>query len=72
MFDVSPLSCDIDALAGVLNSTWVVLSKFQYGRPVGVEGNLKTEVVDVKMMIVPDPEKASTGLNSKVAEAFRK
>jgi hypothetical protein len=34
-----------ETLAGILNSSIVVLSKFQYGRPVGVEGNLKTEVV---------------------------
>ncbi len=41
-------------LWAVLNSTIVALSKHQFGRAAGVEGNLKTEVVDVKMMLVPD------------------
>lgn len=48
---------DVDEpeLAGaVLNSTLVVLAKHLYERPVGVESNLKTEVVDVNMMPVPD------------------
>lgn len=72
LFDISPRKGSSEALAGVLNSTWVVLSKFQYGRPVGVEGNLKTEVVDVKMMLVPDPTKASKKAQEKVAKAFEK
>ena len=59
-------------MAGILNSSWVVLSKFQYGRPVGVEGNLKTEVVDVNMMRVPDPRRADGDVLARVREAFRK
>ena len=47
------------ALTAVLNSTLVILAKHQFGRPVGVEGNLKTEVVDVTMMLVPDLRRAS-------------
>jgi hypothetical protein len=43
----------------MLNSTVVVLSKHQFGRAAGVEGNLKTEVVDVNMMLVPDIRQAS-------------
>ena len=42
----------------VLNSTITVLAKHQFGRPAGVEGNLKTEVVVVNMMLVPDLRKA--------------
>ncbi|MBK7719766.1 MAG: hypothetical protein IPJ36_13615 [Simplicispira sp.] len=42
------------ALAALLNSTLAILAKHQFGRPVGVEGNLKTEIVDVSMMLVPD------------------
>ena len=48
-----------DLLWAVLNSTVVALSKHQFGRAAGVEGNLKTEVVDVNMMLVPDVRKAS-------------
>jgi len=70
LFDISPKSVDVEVLGGVLNSTWVVLSKYQFGRPVGVEGNLKTEVVDVNMMPVPDPAKASAAARRKVADAF--
>ena len=43
----------------MLNSTVTVLSKHQFGRAAGVEGNLKTEVVDVNMMLVPDVRNAS-------------
>ena len=46
-------------LWAVLNSTVTVLAKHQFGRAAGVEGNLKTEVVDVNMMLVPDVRKAS-------------
>ena len=48
-----------DLLWAALNSTVVALSKHQFGRAAGVEGNLKTEVVDVNMMLVPDVRKAS-------------
>lgn len=50
------------ALTAVLNSTLVILAKHQFGRPVGVEGNLKTEIVDVSMMLVPDLRRASPKL----------
>ena len=43
LFDIFP-NIDVTVFGGVLNSTWVALSKFQYGRPVGVEGHLDTEV----------------------------
>lgn len=46
------------ALTALLNSTLVILAKHQFGRPVGVEGNLKTEIVDVSMMLVPDLRRA--------------
>ena len=72
LFDISPKKGTPETLAGILNSTWVVLSKFQYGRPVGVEGNLKTEVIDVKMMLVPDPTKATRKAQERVARAFEK
>jgi hypothetical protein len=70
LFDISPKEGNASTLGGVLNSTWVVLSKFQYGRPVGVEGNLKTEVVDVKMMLVPDPTDTPEPAQERGAQAF--
>lgn len=72
LFDLSPKAGKSDVVAGLLNSTFVVLSKFQYGRPVGVEGNLKTEVVDVSMMLVPDPRIASRDSQERVAQSFRR
>jgi len=72
LFDISAKDADNKVLAGILNSTLVVLSKFQFGRPVGVEGNLKTEVVDVNMMLVPNPQKASKKTLNRVAYAFEK
>jgi len=62
----------VNAVAGILNSSIVLLSKFQFGRPIGVEGNLKTEVVDVNMMLVPNPEKAKAAHIKRVADAFSK
>lgn len=57
-------------VAGILNSSLVVLAKFLYGRPVGVEGNLKTEVVDVKMMLVPNSARGTKEALERVAQAF--
>lgn len=49
---------DARLLWAILNSTVVALSKHQFGRAAGIEGNLKTEVVDVNMMLVPDARQA--------------
>ena len=55
LYDLFPLDgVSGKALTALLNSTLVILAKHQFGRPVGVEGNLKTEIVDVSMMLIPD------------------
>ncbi|MDP3759634.1 MAG: N-6 DNA methylase [Ramlibacter sp.] len=60
LYDLFPIEgVSGGALTAVLNSTIVILAKHQFGRSVGVEGNLKTEVVDVSMMLVPDLRQAS-------------
>ncbi len=59
-----------ELLVAILNSTVIVLFKHQFGRVMGREGNLKTEVVDVKMMLVPDPRRSSDLLSSKILQAF--
>ena len=72
LYDVHlPKGIEPEVMGAILNSTLVILSKFQYGRPVGVEGNLKTEVVDVNMMLIPNPEIASPGQRSRLKQAFR-
>lgn len=53
-------------LVAILNSTVIVLFKHQFGRIMGIEGNLKTEVVDVKMMVVPNPQEASPEVSKKL------
>ena len=72
LFDVDAKDGDADVLAGVLNSSFAVLSKHLYGRPVGNEGNLKTEIVDVKMMLIPDPRAGKAADRKRVATAFQK
>ncbi len=54
------------SLVAILNCTLVGLFKTFYGRFAGTEGNLKTEVVDVNLMEVPDPR----GLTADVAKRF--
>jgi hypothetical protein len=61
-----------DLFGGILNSTWVLLSSFQYGRPVGNEGHMSTMVSEVNMMLVPDPRKASEKQSKRVIDAFVK
>ncbi|MGB6176963.1 MAG: N-6 DNA methylase, partial [Methylocella sp.] len=58
--------------AAVLNSSIVVLAKHLYGRPVGVESNLKTEIIDVNMMPVPDWTWADKTLRSNLKDAMAK
>jgi len=73
LYDIHlPAGLSPTAMAGVLNSSLVVLSKLQYGRPVGVEGNLKTEVVDVNMMMVPALHEAPPTAVKGVSKAFLK
>ena len=61
-----------ELLWSVLNSTVTALSKHQFGRAAGVEGNLKTEVIDVRMMLVPDIRGASTGAAARAVTACRR
>jgi hypothetical protein len=70
LFDVFARDLSADLLAGILNSTFVALSKHQFGRFMGREGNLKTEVVDVKMMLVPDPRDPDMKTRNAIVQAF--
>ena len=49
----------IESLWAILNSTFVALSKHQFARSAGVEGNVQTDVISVNMMLVPDIRRAS-------------
>lgn len=59
------------ALVGVLNSTLVGLFKTFYGRFAGTEGNLKTEVVDVNLLEVPDPRGIDADLAKRLTTAVK-
>ena len=70
LYDILPGEKTSETIVAVLNSTLAVLAKFQYGRPVGNEGNLKTEIVDVNMMPVPDVRSVPKAIAGKLNHAF--
>jgi hypothetical protein len=79
LFDIHPLTGEPRArraLIPILNSTLIALIKSFYGRYAGTEGNLKTEVVDVVMLEIPDPRRATeaqvTRLESALARMQRR
>ncbi|MEX0776983.1 MAG: N-6 DNA methylase [Phycisphaeraceae bacterium] len=59
------------ALVAVLNSTVLGLFKAFYGRFTGTEGNLKTGVMDVNLIDVPDPRNLSDSLAGRLSDAFK-
>ena len=56
----------------ILNSTLVGLFKTFYGRFAGTEGNLKTEVVDVNLLEVPDPRGISPDMAKRLTDALER
>ena len=75
LYDVTVLDESKNAAeitAAVLNSTLVAFFKFFFGRFAGTEGNLKTEVVDVNLLEVPDPRGVTAAVAAKLRDAFRR
>jgi hypothetical protein len=75
LYDVTVVDekeCSPELLAAVLNSTLVGLVKIYFGRYAGTEGNLKTEVVDVNLLEVPDPRQVTKAVARKLQDAFAK
>jgi hypothetical protein len=73
LYDITLLdekTCPPNLLAAVLNSTLVAMMKTYFGRYAGTEGNLKTEVVDVNLLEVPDPRSATPKVTAKLKNAF--
>jgi type I restriction-modification system DNA methylase subunit len=58
-------------LVAILNSTLIGLFKTFYGRFAGTEGNLKTEVVDVNLIEVPDPRRVSEEVSKRLLAALQ-
>ncbi len=75
LFDVHPFELDaqaVEVLTAVANSTLIANFKTFYGRYAGTEGNLKTEVVDVNLLEIPDPRNAPKAVANKLRDAFAK
>ena len=75
LYDVTVVdegACSPEILAAVLNSTLIALTKVYFGRYAGTEGNLKTEVVDVNLLEVPDPRHVTKAVAKKLQGAFAK
>ncbi len=51
---------------------WLLLIKVYFGRYAGTEGNLKTEVVDVNLLEIPDPRHVAKAVAKKLQDAFAK
>ena len=60
---------DPKLLWATLNSTIVALSKHQFGRGAGIEGNLDTHVIDVNAMLTPDVRLASPEASARAIAA---
>jgi hypothetical protein len=58
------------AIIAVLNSTLVGLFKTFYGRYTGTEGSLDTEVIDVRLIEIPNPHGISLQLAKKLDDAL--
>jgi len=75
LFDIHSLMSDAlanRALMPILNSSPVALIKTFFGRYAGTEGNLKTEIVDVVMIEIPDPRRATKDITRRLEAAFAK
>lgn len=73
LFDVHPVGLSEQqtlALQAIVNSTLVANFKTFFGRYAGTEGNLKTEVVDVNLLEIPDPRRATPAVARKLEDAF--
>jgi methylase of polypeptide subunit release factors len=68
--NLSPLEQKV--LCAILNSTIIGLFKAFYGRFAGTETTLKTEVVDVGFIEIPDPRGIAARLAHKMLSAFEK
>jgi methylase of polypeptide subunit release factors len=75
LYDVTVVDKNLrrpEIVAAMLNSTLIALFKIYFGRYAGTEGNLKTEVVDVNLLEVPDPQFAKPKVADKLKDAFQR
>jgi hypothetical protein len=67
---VAPSAETEKPLCAILNSTLAALWRCLYGRALGREGAADIMVVDVKMMPIPDPRKASKRMLKRLTNAL--
>jgi methylase of polypeptide subunit release factors len=60
-----------DALVAILNSTLIGLAKSYFGRYTGTEGSLGTDVLDVKMLEIPDPRGIDARIAKRLTHSFK-
>jgi methylase of polypeptide subunit release factors len=60
-----------DALIAILNSTLIGLTKSFFGRYTGTEGSLGTDVLDVKMIELPDPRGIDARIAARLTDSFK-
>lgn len=73
LYDLYALTRDENAtraLVPILNSSLVGLLKTFYGRYAGTEGNLKTEIVDVILIEIPDPRHVTLPVLKRLESAL--
>ena len=70
LIDGALSDAELRTLAAILNCTLVGMFKTFYGRFAGTEGNLKTEVVDVNLIEVPDPRGVSLALATRLINSL--
>jgi N-6 DNA Methylase len=73
LFDLSASglsALESGSLVAILNSTLIGFFKTFYGRFAGTEGNLKTEVVDVNLLEVPDPRGVAATVGRRLTDAL--
>jgi hypothetical protein len=58
--------------AAVANSTLVSLWKTFYGRYAGTEGNMQMKLIDLVLVEIPDPRKATRQVRSKLTGSFER
>lgn len=67
--ELSRRECEV--LVAILNSTLVGLWKNFYGRYTGTEGSLDTEVIDARMIELPDPRGVDADLAKRLTGALK-
>ena len=71
LFNITPNNAKQSLpLAAVLNSTIMALQRYCFGRIQGGDPVMESEVIDVKMMLAPDPQFATPAVRKRLTDAL--